>query len=114
MLIQAEDRAAEKSGGGNMPREQERGGKANDLLVAEPLTLDLGCDQATEEILSRFGTPLANVLAEVVVKLTQVDRRGLNRLLVGRIGVALGEQRIGPSLEVGAIRGGHPQKLGDH
>jgi hypothetical protein len=48
------------------------------------------------------------------VKLAQVDCRGFNRLLVGRIGVALGEQRIGPSLETGAIRGGHPQKLGDY
>src|SRR5215212_5762180 len=97
-----------------MPCEQERGGKANDLLVTEPLAIDLGCDQAAEEILPRLDTSSANVFAEVVVKLTQVDRRGLNRLLVGRISVALGEQGIGPSLEAGAICGGHPQKLGDH
>ena len=48
------------------------------------------------------------------MELAQVDCRGLNGLLVRRIGIALGEQGIGPNLEAGAIRSRHPQKLGNH
>ena len=65
---QGEEQVAERAVGGLDAGRQQQPEEGEDLLVGEPVPVDLGLDELADEIVARPGATFGNPLGEVVAQ----------------------------------------------
>ena len=104
---QGEERVADQAVGGLGAGGEQQAQEAEDLLVAEPLALDLGVHQAADQIVARLGAPLLEQRAQEIDQL-------LRRLEALRRIVGEANDVEAPVVEGAVVLHRHADDLGDH
>ncbi len=97
-----------------MASDQQNRRKPDDLVVAEPLIIELRAYQAREKIVLRLRPPIPKMVAQVVQEPTHQLLGLVARRFGCHIDVRHAMQLVAPLPEQRTVRGRHAQHFGNH
>ena len=105
--------ARQRVPGGLVTADQDQQGLVEDLVIGQPLTVDLGVDQDREQVIGRLGATLHDGLHGE----RGIPGEGLHhRLQSGLVGgcTQTAHQIVGPLQQRRAVLRQHPEHVADH
>jgi hypothetical protein len=100
-----------------MPGEQQHAGEADDLVIGQPLAVDLGGGELADQVIGRLLAAPPDVGQQVLIHLAHGRRDRVDEFLGGKdrgVHGLLVEQRLGLQAELGPVGCRHPEQLRDH